>query len=159
MWKSTAAVILVLTVWQTSDIGYAVLVGPNPSRGGAHMKRGSRSWKDIGTAVAFLFVNTFLLIQLLGTIDGQQRWMAFAQPYGLGDPCLTGPQCASTFCVQGVCCNDICSAPGQSCTLPGSIGTCTNQSPAPVMSPWALMLTIGILSLLAWRRLRVRDER
>src|SRR5262249_30765776 len=45
-----------------------------------------------------------------------------------GLPCQAGPDCASTFCVDGVCCADACSAVCQACSTAkkgsGADGTC-----------------------------------
>ena len=44
-----------------------------------------------------------------------------------GDPCGSGnAQCgAGLSCVDGVCCNEACTGACESCSAPGSIGTCT----------------------------------
>jgi hypothetical protein len=44
---------------------------------------------------------------------------------GLGQPCQSGTECASTFCVDKVCCGDSCQGPCRSCALGASPGTCT----------------------------------
>ncbi len=53
---------------------------------------------------------------------------------GPGAACATASECASNFCVDGVCCNTACGALCQACNLAGSLGTCTNipngQDPA-----------------------------
>ncbi len=46
-----------------------------------------------------------------------------------GSPCGNGPECASGFCVEGVCCGTACGGTCQSCAVPGSMGTCTNVPP------------------------------
>jgi hypothetical protein len=48
---------------------------------------------------------------------------------GLGQPCLTGSDCASTFCVDKVCCQDSCQGPCRSCSLGAVPGTCTLALP------------------------------
>ena len=42
-----------------------------------------------------------------------------------GAVCSTGDDCASGFCVDGVCCNVACSGPCVSCNQTGSVGRCT----------------------------------
>ena len=41
-----------------------------------------------------------------------------------GAVCQTGDDCASTFCIDGVCCNIACSGPCVSCDQTGSVGHC-----------------------------------
>jgi len=78
-----------------------------------------------------------------------------------GADCQVPAQCLSTFCVDGVCCNTACSGGNVRCDIPPSPGVCTAipQSPAPAMSPLALLLGVGVLVLIAakgakiaWRR-------
>ena len=71
-----------------------------------------------------------------------------------GEPCSAIFQCASTFCVDGVCCNSACDGPSEACNLPGSVGQCvTAAAPAPVVSGrgvliiGCLLTAIGLLSL------------
>jgi hypothetical protein len=85
-------------------------------------------------------------------------------PLALGDPCTSNTQCASTFCAPGgVCCNAPCTAPAQSCTLPGSLGLCRLLSAAPALSltvfvVLAVLLTgVGVLALTR-RRIRSSGE-
>jgi hypothetical protein len=49
-----------------------------------------------------------------------------------GEGCHVGCQCASGFCVQGVCCSTAC-LPDQFCDIPGSAGRCA--PPAPTGHP------------------------
>jgi hypothetical protein len=49
----------------------------------------------------------------------------------LGKTCGNGPECVSTRCVDGVCCNSSCTTTCESCNIAGSIGMCT---PVPVGS-------------------------
>jgi hypothetical protein len=44
---------------------------------------------------------------------------------GLGQPCQSGSDCASTFCVDKVCCQDSCQGPCRSCSLGSIPGVCT----------------------------------
>jgi hypothetical protein len=45
---------------------------------------------------------------------------------GLGNLCSTPANCASGFCVDGVCCNAACNGTCQTCELPGQVGVCSN---------------------------------
>jgi hypothetical protein len=47
------------------------------------------------------------------------------KPGGCAVPCQTGAQCATHFCVDGVCCDAACNTTCVACNLPGSLGTCT----------------------------------
>ena len=40
-------------------------------------------------------------------------------------PARKGTECASTFCVDGVCCADACQGACRTCALPSSMGKCT----------------------------------
>jgi hypothetical protein len=41
-----------------------------------------------------------------------------------GQACTRSAECASNFCVDGVCCADACQGACRSCALPSSLGTC-----------------------------------
>src|SRR5690606_23974280 len=43
-------------------------------------------------------------------------------------------QCASGYCVDGVCCNSACTGQCEACNLPGQAGVCLPVSGAPVGS-------------------------
>lgn len=47
-----------------------------------------------------------------------------------GQNCATGPECLSTFCVDGVCCNSGCTQACYACNVGSSAGTC---SPNPAL--------------------------
>jgi hypothetical protein len=42
-----------------------------------------------------------------------------------GQPCQCAADCASNFCVDGVCCSTACGEACKTCAAPGSPGTCT----------------------------------
>jgi hypothetical protein len=42
----------------------------------------------------------------------------------IGAACTDGAQCASSFCVDGVCCGNACTGPCRSCNQPSNDGTC-----------------------------------
>ena len=48
-----------------------------------------------------------------------------------GADCQTGVECASAFCVDGVCCSSSCDGQCQACHEPNSAGTCVTVSGAP----------------------------
>jgi hypothetical protein len=50
----------------------------------------------------------------------------------LGQACACGPECASGFCVDGVCCNLACTGACVSCNVPGKMGEC---APVPAGQP------------------------
>jgi hypothetical protein len=50
-------------------------------------------------------------------------------PKANGQTCAKGAECASTFCVDGVCCADTCQGACRTCALPSAMGRCT---PVPV---------------------------
>jgi hypothetical protein len=45
---------------------------------------------------------------------------------GNGQSCTTDAQCSSGHCADGVCCNTACTETCKSCSLTGSLGTCSN---------------------------------
>ena len=47
----------------------------------------------------------------------------------VGASCTDGTQCASSFCVDGVCCGNACVGPCRSCNQPNSDGTCQPYGP------------------------------
>ncbi len=51
------------------------------------------------------------------------------RPTDGGQRCEVGPQCASGYCVDGVCCNEACSGPCVACALAGAEGTCSPATP------------------------------
>jgi MYXO-CTERM domain-containing protein len=42
-----------------------------------------------------------------------------------GRPCTAGGQCASNFCIDGVCCNSACAMTCYQCNKAGAVGTCS----------------------------------
>ncbi|XOB40311.1 MAG: hypothetical protein ACKKMR_03310 [Candidatus Nealsonbacteria bacterium] len=44
----------------------------------------------------------------------------------LGESCVLSTECASGYCVDGVCCNETCGGDCEACDLAGSVGTCTS---------------------------------
>jgi hypothetical protein len=48
-----------------------------------------------------------------------------------GAKCQSDGQCASTFCVDGVCCDGACTGQCQACAEPNKVGACTTVSGAP----------------------------
>jgi hypothetical protein len=48
-----------------------------------------------------------------------------------GTPCSSSDQCASTLCVDGVCCDRACNGPCEACDVPGKGGICSPVSGAP----------------------------
>ena len=64
----------------------------------------------------------------------------------LGEECVSGPQCASTFCAPGgVCCNVPCTEPNQSYTLPGSVGLCRVQGVAAPAASQPGLIGLGVV--------------
>jgi MYXO-CTERM domain-containing protein len=48
-----------------------------------------------------------------------------------GETCAEGGDCASGFCVDGVCCETACDGQCDKCNEPGTAGQCRQQSCAP----------------------------
>lgn len=71
-------------------------------------------------------------------------------PERTGNPCTDPSQCASGFCVDGVCCDTACDAPMEQCNLGGQEGSCaTVAAPAPVASRAGLLIVVGVLAAVA----------
>lgn len=56
-----------------------------------------------------------------------------------GDLCVAASNCVNNFCADGVCCNNACNTSCRSCSLAGSVGTCSllpvkQDDTAPVCS-------------------------
>lgn len=117
----------------------------------------SRSWTDVGIAGAALLLNAVIVLHLLG-VGGEQSSLAFPPftPYADGQACVQNSECASTFCTDAVCCNTICNDPFQTCNQAGFVGTCIRRQTAPAVSWQVLLVIVGLLSVLAWRRLSPR---
>ena len=65
---------------------------------------------------------------------------------GLGEPCSDPGQCASTFCAQGVCCDQQCAAPFEACDRTGSVGRCSRATAVPAMSSNGLAIAVLLMS-------------
>lgn len=112
-------------------------------------------WKQVWWVAAAILLNAALLAQTVGG-PSVRASRAFAQPYQDGDPCNSPSQCTSHFCADGVCCNTACVGSGQSCAVPGSVGTCIRQAQSPVLSLPLQWVTAGLVALIAALRLRRR---
>jgi hypothetical protein len=75
-------------------------------------------------------------------------------PLALGDACSGPSQCASQFCVGGVCCNGVCALSHQTCTAPGHVGMCqTLSAEVPAASSRGVVVLGVVLAALALARL------
>lgn len=54
---------------------------------------------------------------------------------GSSGPCVTGDECPSGFCSDGVCCDAACDSPCAACDLAGSEGVCTAHGAATSPEP------------------------
>jgi len=132
-----------------------------------------RTVRGFGLVLLFVACNGLLSWRLGGLSYSHFTWEAFAQYYygptatptptvaptpvatlvPNGGLCAVGTQCASGFCVSGVCCNSACNSEVETCTAPGSVGSCIVQSPASAMSESVtgvlalILVTLGVLSL------------
>jgi len=80
-------------------------------------------------------------------------------PIAQGGACTAGSQCATTFCVDGVCCDTACTEPLQKCNLPGHDGTCSSAAAvAPTLTPHALMIGLILLAVTAAWAIRRRTR-
>jgi hypothetical protein len=66
-------------------------------------------------------------------------------PKQSGQTCAKGAECASTFCVDGVCCADACQGACRTCALPSSMGRCA-PVPAGAADLRAMCVDQGVAS-------------
>lgn len=62
-----------------------------------------------------------------------------------GQTCTMASNCLSNFCVDGVCCNNACTATCQSCNVMGSVGACS-LLPVGSEDPFATTTCTGVNS-------------
>jgi parallel beta-helix repeat protein len=75
-------------------------------------------------------------------------------PRANGLPCGSAAECASSHCVDGVCCDTACDGAGEQCNLPPQIGTCRPvAAPAPALSLLGGMVLGVVLLAFGIRRL------
>jgi len=77
-------------------------------------------------------------------------------PVPQGGACATPAECATGFCVDGVCCNAACNDAFGRCDLPGQRGTCAGIAPAPMLAPRAIAVAAALLIGVAGFALRRR---
>ena len=111
-----------------------------------------RGRKDIGMALLGLLLNAYAAAQIIGLVNGVGALASFT-PYSDGQSCVQDTECASTHCVDKVCCMQASCATFESCNLPGHAGTCTRRNPAPALSVWAQLVVGTTLLVFALRRL------
>jgi hypothetical protein len=72
------------------------------------------------------------------TAQGEACDGAGACKKALGIACSGGAQCASSNCVDGVCCDTLCDATCRSCAVPGALGTCSSTPQLGIDPPGCL---------------------
>lgn len=79
-------------------------------------------------------------------------------PLAAGDRCSSADECASTFCINGVCCATDCSGRRDRCDQPGDVGNCVPLplAPAPALSWHGLLMAVLLLLGVATLGLRPR---
>jgi hypothetical protein len=75
-----------------------------------------------------------------GTANGGSGGACGAGACQPGQPCVTGAQCATGFCADGLCCQTACVGPCVSCSLAGSAGLCRPVA-ANVLDPHGACVT------------------
>ena len=56
------------------------------------------------------------------------NWAAIQAPFAGGHSCTAAIDCASEICVDGYCCNTLCTGNCNRCNVAGSLGTCTDAN-------------------------------
>ena len=136
-----------------------------------------RNNRGVLLAAVIVAVNFAVALHLTGLSYGRYDWTAFAVSYGtatadadrdgdaddnprarMGRTVRPPPQCASTFCVDGVCCDTICDQVNEFCNLPGSRESApVPRVPAPALQGVGLFVAVLLLvavGALAFRRRR-----
>ena len=73
---------------------------------------------------------------------------ASGSPLPIGADCTTAVECASTFCVDSVCCNSACDGAFDTCDAPPEPGVCVQVAPAPPVSRRGLLTGLALLTLI-----------
>jgi hypothetical protein len=140
--------------------------------------------RGLTLAALIVVANFVVVLNLTGLSYDRFGWTALAGPYAPPTPtatatgtatatststptplpngagCIDDTQCASTFCVDGFCCNDPCTDPGEYCNLAGNQGTClVPAAPAPTLGGSGLAAATALLIAIGWVALRVRRRR
>lgn len=129
------------------------------------MRERIQSHRGTVLAAVIVAVNFAVALHVSGVSYGRYQWTAFAVSYGTptatptatatathtplpnGAGCTAPSQCASTFCVDGVCCNTICDQVNEFCNLRAAPGTCTvPRAAAPALDPVGLAVAILLLA-------------
>lgn len=132
----------------TMDLGGSIFLGPNLEYDVLETATPSGTPTETPTATATATAT--------GTATSTPTATATPTLAPDGAGCQAPAQCLSTFCADGVCCDTACAGGNVRCDLPPSPGTCTAvpPAPAPALSPFALLLGLAALVLVA-----VRDRR
>src|SRR5262245_18515058 len=69
-------------------------------------------------------------------------------PQPNGGSCGAASDCASTHCVEGICCNSLCNRPFETCNAPQAPGTCVQVAPAPPVSRRGLFAGLALLTMI-----------
>ncbi len=138
----------------------------------------TRNSRGVILAAVIAAINFAVALELTGLSYGRYEWTAFAVSYETptatptatatatpthtprpnGADCTTPSQCASTFCVDGVCCDTICDQVNEFCNLPASPGTCTvPHAAAPALQ--GVGFFVALVLLIAIGGLAVRSRR
>ena len=102
--------------------------------------------RGLGLAAVLVVINGLVAMNFVPSSYEQFTWEAYAgvvyTPIPDGGTCTVPEQCASGFCVMGVCCDTICDQPGFTCET----GICgLPAAPAPAASHTTLLLIVLLL--------------
>jgi alpha-tubulin suppressor-like RCC1 family protein len=104
------------------------------SLGTAELWNGTSTWTATTALPAAVQGHTATLlgnnmVLIAGGLNGSTTQRA-AQLYdaSFGLACTSNSQCATGFCVGGVCCNTACTGQCMECDLAGSVGTCSPKA-------------------------------
>jgi hypothetical protein len=133
------------------------------------------SGRGVLLVAVIVAINFLIALHVTGLSYGRYDWTVFGVSYQAtptatatatatatptptlvpnGGDCTVGSQCASSFCVDGVCCNTACLQ-GR-CDLPGQEGICVIPAAAPALRPPWLVFAVLLLALIGGLALRAR---
>ncbi|HLK89682.1 MAG TPA: hypothetical protein VKZ18_07305 [Polyangia bacterium] len=130
----TACTDSTMTCFSVGSIGTCTPVFvPQPRANGVACKQGSECASGFcvdGVCCNTACADSSMTCDGVGSV-GTCTAATTSTPQALGTSCTTAVQCASAFCVGGVCCDTACAGSCMTCGAAGAVGTCTPVAACP----------------------------